>query len=72
MHESNRLSIILYENNITYRELSRLSGISVSTLNKIANFKSDPKQSTMVSIAHALKMDVVDVFNLNWRYITVE
>jgi transcriptional regulator with XRE-family HTH domain len=63
----NRLSLILYERNITYRELSRLSGLSISTLNNIANLRSDPKQSTMIAIAHALKMDVTEIFDLDWR-----
>lgn len=58
---------ILYEKEITYKELSRLSGISESTLNRIANYMTDPKQSTMIAIARALNMDVIDVFNLDWR-----
>lgn len=58
---------ILYEKEITYKELSRLSGISESTLNRIANYMTDPKQSTMIAIARALNMDVVDIFNLEWR-----
>ena len=67
MRDKNRLSELLYRNNLTYRELSQKSGISKSTLNKIANFESDPRQSTMVSIARALNMEFVDVFNLDWR-----
>lgn len=67
MHEPNRLSEIMYENNITYRELSRKSGISKSALNKIANFEEEPTQSTMISIAHALNLEVSDIFYLKWR-----
>ena len=52
---------------MTYRKLSKISGVSRSAINKIANFETDPKQSTMISIARALKMDVTDVFNLDWR-----
>ena len=63
----NILSQIMYENNITYRELSKLSGISISALNNIANFEKEPRQSTMIAIARALNMDVVDIFNLDWR-----
>ena len=47
---------------MTYRKLSRLSGISKTSLNDIANFREDPKQSTMIAIARALNMDVVDIF----------
>ena len=67
MYEKNILSNILYENNITYQELSRRSGISASTLNYIANYITDPRQSTMIAIARALNMEVVEIFNLEWR-----
>ena len=67
MKEKNILSKTLYENNITYRELSRRSGVSVSALNSIANYVTDPKQSTMIAIARALNMEVVNIFNLEWR-----
>lgn len=67
MYEKNVISKILYQNNMSYRELSRLSGISLSSLNDIANFKKDPKQSTMISIARALNMEVSEIFDLNWR-----
>lgn len=64
MKEKNILSKVLYENNMTYRELSKLSGVSVSTLNCIANYVTDPRQSTMVAIARALNMNVAEIFNL--------
>lgn len=67
MNNSNILSQIMYENNITYRELSKLSGISISALNNIANFEKEPRQSTMIAIARALDMDVVEIFDLDWR-----
>lgn len=67
MNELNELQQILYKNNISYRKLSRLSGISKSAINRIANLEVDPKQSTMIAIARALNMDVVDIFNLDWR-----
>ena len=67
MNNSNILSQIMYENNITYRELSKLSDISISALNNIANFEKEPRQSTMIAIARALDMDVVEIFDLDWR-----
>lgn len=63
----NRLSEVLYEKGLTYRQISKKSGVSKSAINKIANFESDPKQSTMISIARALNMEVTDIFNFNWR-----
>lgn len=59
----NKLMEIMIAQNITYRELSRKSGIAISALYKIANNISDPRQSTMISISRALKMNVTDIFN---------
>lgn len=67
MYQSNILSEILYKKRMSYRDLSRLSGVSKTAINKIVNFESDPKQSTMVAIARALDMDVTEIFNLDWR-----
>lgn len=60
----NKLIKILDERNITYRDLSLWSGISILALNNIANGKTDPKQSTMVAIAKALDMEVINIFDL--------
>ena len=54
---------ITKNNGISDEQLSKVEAI----ISKIANFETDPKQSTMISIARALKMDVTDVFNLDWR-----
>ena len=67
MDEENILFQILYEKNMTYKELSMMSGISTSSLNKIANYCADPRQSTMIAIARALRLEVVDIFNFDWR-----
>lgn len=67
MYQNNILSEILYKKRMSYRDLSRLSGVSKTAINKIANFESDPKQSTMVAIARALDMEVTEIFNLDWR-----
>lgn len=41
--------------------------VSSSQLHKIANFQTIPTQTTMIAIARGLKMDVDQIFNLNWR-----
>lgn len=63
----NKLQKIMYDRKLTYRKLSRMSGISVSALYNIANNQKDPRQSTMISISRALKLPVTEVFNLDWR-----
>ena len=65
--EYNRLQTIMNERNITYRELARMSGVSIGTLHKIANFQQSPTQKVMIAIACGLRMDVTEVFNLEWR-----
>lgn len=67
MYKNNILSEILYKKHMSYRDLSRLSGISKSAINKIVNYEVDPKLSTMVAIARALDMEVNEIFNLDWR-----
>lgn len=67
MANENRLQEIMYERKLTYRQLSRMSGVSIASLFDIANFRADPKCSTMVAISHALKLPVSEVFNLEWR-----
>lgn len=63
----NKLLEIMEEKEMTYRQLSKLSGITIGSLYKIANKISDPKQSTMINIARALKMPVSNIFDLNWK-----
>ncbi len=67
MYGKNILLKVLKEKGVTYKQLSRKSGISVSSLYYIANQVTDPKQSTMIAIARALDMKVTDIFNLDWR-----
>lgn len=67
MLELNWLQQIIFDRNISYRDLERKSGISHSQIQKIANFQTIPTQTTMIAIARGLKMDVNQIFNLNWR-----
>ena len=67
MDNKNQLQEIMDEREISYRQLSRKTGISRSTLQRIANFYQSPTQDTMIAIARGLNMDVDEVFNLNWR-----
>lgn len=65
MHRiSNRLNQIMEEQNISFRQLSKMSGVSHSTIYKIVNYQEDPRQSTMIKIAGALKLPVEEVFDL--------
>ena len=67
MNNKNQLQEIMEKKGLSYRELSRITGIGKSTLQRIANFYQSPTQDTMIAIARGLNMDVDEVFNLNWR-----
>lgn len=67
MKALNNLKQIRYERGISLRELSRCSGVDYTTISRIENFYSVPSQTTMILIARGLKMDVSEVFNLDWR-----
>ena len=66
MPELNWLQQIIFDRNISFRDLERKSGISHSQILKIANFQTIPTQTTIIAIARGLKMDVDQIFNLNW------
>lgn len=54
------------ERNLTYRQLARMTGVSIGTLHKIANFQQPPTQKMMIAIARGLRMKVTDIFNLDY------
>lgn len=51
---------------ITYRKLESMTGVSRSTLHRIANYELSPTQDAMISIAHGLKMEVTDIFYFDY------
>lgn len=65
----NKIKQIRGEKNLSLRELSRLSGVHESTIERIEKGESSPTQITMLRIAKGLKKDTSEVFNLNWRSI---
>ena len=67
MPELNQLQQIIFDKDISYRKLAKMCNVSSSQLHKIANFQTIPTQTTMIAIARGLKMDVDQIFNLNWR-----
>lgn len=62
----NQLGQIMYQKNFSSRQLERISGVSHSTITRICNGETDPTQVTMILIARALKMQVVDIFDLTY------
>lgn len=63
---------IRLENNMTLETLSQLSGISKWHLSKIERQERDPKLSTMVQIALALKVDIDKLYKVipwHWKCV---
>lgn len=66
MRNPNNIQQIMDDRNITYRQLSKMTGVSWSALHKIANYDRSPTQDTMIAIAKGLNMKVDEVFNLEY------
>ena len=56
---------IRLEKNMTLETLSQLSGISKGHLSKIERQERDPKISTMIQIALALKVDIKELYKIS-------
>ena len=52
------------EKNMTLETLAKLSGISKGHLSKIEREERDPKLSTIIQIAMALKVNISDLYKI--------
>lgn len=55
---------IRLEKNMTLETLAKLSGISKGHLSKIERQEREPKISTIIQIASALKVDVTKIYKV--------
>ena len=55
---------IRLEQNMTLETLAKLSGISKGHLSKIERQESEPKLSTLIQIALALKVDIKELYKI--------
>lgn len=53
--------------NYTAGKLALYSGLSRQTITRIINQEADPKQSQMLAIASTLKVEVWELFDLDYR-----
>lgn len=65
MNVSNKLRNLRNENNLTLKELSAKSGISVSFISDIENRRRNPSIETLKTLADALSVSVNDFFDDN-------
>lgn len=58
-----KLNQIMYDKNLSFRQLHYMSGVSTSQLNDIANNQRDATVTTLCKIATALKMKPEDIYS---------
>ena len=58
---------ILYKRNISYKQLSIMTGIPKSSISDICNRISIPRLDTFVTIAKALNMRISDLFESDFK-----
>lgn len=58
---------IMYDKNISTRQLSLMTGISKSTINNIANGVYSPTMNSMELLAKALKVRISDLYESDYK-----
>lgn len=61
------LTQIMYEKNVSVRQLSNMTGIPKSTINNIMSEKYSPTLDNLERIAKALKVGMVDLFDSPYK-----
>ena len=61
------LSEIMYDKNISVRQLSIMSGVPRSTISDIMNEKHSPTLDNMELLAKALKVRITDLFESEYK-----
>ena len=61
------LTQIIYEKNVSVRQLSNMTGIPKSTINNIMIEKYSPTLDNLERIAKALKVGMVDLFDSPYK-----
>lgn len=61
------LSQIMYERNISDRQLERMSSVSKSTIHRIANEETSPTLETLEKLAIALHVRISDLFESDYK-----
>lgn len=61
------LAQIMYEKNVSIRQLSLRSGVSKSTIQDDMNEDSNPKIKTLERLAQGLNCQITDLFDSNYK-----
>ena len=71
MKKLNNIKQIRWDNNITLRQLEKLSGVDFTTINNIENGYEIPTQIVMLKICRGLNMKTSSVFELDWEHCDI-
>lgn len=52
----------MYKNNLTARQVEIMTGVSKSTVNRIANGQISPRMDTLEQLARGLKIKITDLY----------
>jgi len=63
----NRIKIIRLENNLSLRDLEKLSDVGYSAIRKIENGETIPNQLTIIKLSRGLKLPAHEIFNFEWK-----
>lgn len=61
------LNKIMYEKNLTTRQVSIMTGVSKSAINKIMNGKVSPTIDTLERLAKGLKIHISDLYESPYK-----
>lgn len=61
------LSKIMYERNLSIRQLSIMSDVSKSTIQRLMDEESDPRLSVLEKLAAGLKCHITDLFESEFK-----
>lgn len=61
------LSKIMYEKNLSIRQVSIMTGVSKSAINKIMNGDASPSIHTLERLAKGLKIHISDLYESDYK-----
>jgi transcriptional regulator with XRE-family HTH domain len=68
MTSLNNIKQLRWEQNLTLRQLSKLSGVDYSTISKIENHLVSPTQINILLISKGFRLKTALVFNMDWEH----
>jgi len=61
------LAKIMYNRNLSVRQVAAMTGLSKSTVNRIMNGKTSPSADTLEQLAKGLKIHITDLFESDYK-----